>query len=395
MTNKPIRDTFLPYARQWMNEDDLAAVIEVLTSDYLTTGPAVSTFEQAIADYVGAKFAVSFANGTAALHAACFAAGITDGDEVITTPMTFAASANCVLYQGARPVFVDIDEKTYNINYQFIEEKITNKTKAIIPVDYTGQPAQLDEIKNLAKKHHLIVIEDAAHALGATFKGKKVGSISDMTMFSFHPVKHITSGEGGMITTNNPDFYERLLLFRTHGITKDETKLIEHHGPWYYEMHTLGFNYRLTDLQAALGTSQLKRIDQFISIRKKYTELYNVAFSDIPQVTIPYQHPDSDSSWHLYVLKLDLNQLSCDRKTIFETLLSHNIGVNVHYLPVHLHPYHKQLGYKKGDFPRAEQLYESIITLPLFPAMEEKDVHDVIKAVKETISHYAKRGTTT
>lgn len=390
MNNKPIREHYLPYGRQWIDDDDIHAVVNVLKGDYLTTGPYVSDFEQAVAKYVGATYAVSFSNGTAALHAACFAAGITNGDEVITSPMTFAASANCVLYQGGKPVFADISEKTYNIDPIDIEKKISDKTKAIIPVHFTGQPAPLDEIRAIANKHNLIIIEDAAHALGATYKGQMIGSISDMTMFSFHPVKHITTGEGGMITTNNKDYYEKLLQFRSHGITRDPNKLTDHHGPWYYEMQFLGYNYRLTDIQAALGTSQLKKINSFVQQRKKIVEMYNEAFMEIPQINIPCQNPDAESSWHLYIIRLKKDLLKGTRKELFESLQSQNIGVNVHYIPVYLLPFYQQLGYPKGLCPNAEKLYEDMITLPLFPKMDELDVGDVISAVKEVVSFYTK-----
>ncbi|KZN95215.1 UDP-4-amino-4,6-dideoxy-N-acetyl-beta-L-altrosamine transaminase [Aeribacillus sp. FSL K6-1121] len=387
---EPVRQSYLPYGRQWIDEDDIEAVIEVLKGSYLTTGPYLAKFEQAVAEYVGAKYAVAFSNGTAALHGACFAAGIGNGDEVITTPMTFAASANCVIYQGGTPIFSDIDEKTYNIDPNKIEEKISDKTKAIIPVDFTGQPAELDGILKIAKKHNLVVIEDAAHALGAVYKGKKVGSISDMTMFSFHPVKHITTGEGGIITTNNREYYDKLLQFRSHGITREKDKLNEFHGPWYYEMQFLGYNYRMTDIQAALGTSQLKKVDKFVELRRKYVAMYNEAFKDIDEIITPFQHEDGQSSWHLYIIRLKLDKLTASRREIFEALQQQNIGVNVHYIPVHLQPYYQQLGYKKGICPNAEKLYEEMITLPLFPAMSEKDVHDVIKAVKRTIDYYKK-----
>jgi len=390
LNNKPIRDTYLPYGRQWIDDDDISAVINVLKGDYLTTGPYVSIFEQEVAKYVGASYAVSFSNGTAALHGACFAAGITEGDEVITTPLTFAASANCVLYQGGKPIFADIDPKTYNIDSTEIEKKITTKTKAIIPVHFTGQPVSLDAVMEIAKKHNLIVIEDAAHALGAAYKKKMIGSISDMTMFSFHPVKHITSGEGGLITTNNKEYYEKLLQFRSHGITRDQNRLVQNHGPWYYEMQFLGYNYRMTDIQAALGTSQLKKIDKFIDLRKKYASMYNEAFKHISELSIPFQDENGQSSWHLYIIRLHLEQLTASRKDIFEALLQENIGVNVHYIPVHLMPYYQGLGYKCGDCPNAEKLYEEIITLPLFPAMTEDDIRDVIKAVKNVISRYSK-----
>lgn len=387
---EPIRETYLQYGKQWIDEEDIQSVVNVLKGDYLTTGPTVAEFEKSVATYVGAKYAVAFSNGTAALHGACFAAGISEGDEVITTPITFAASANCVLYQGGKPVFADIDEKTYNIDPTEIEKKITDRTKAIIPVDFTGQPVMLDKIREIAKKHNLVVIEDAAHALGASYKGKKIGSISDMTMFSFHPVKQITTGEGGIITTNNEDFYETLLQFRTHGITRDERKMKENHGPWYYEMQFLGFNYRMTDIQAALGISQMKKLDLFVELRNKYASMYNEAFRNTPEVTIPYQHEDGNSSWHLYVLRLNLDKLSAGRKEIFEALQKQNIGVNVHYIPVYQLPYYQQLGYEKGLCLKAEILYEEIITLPLFPKMKDSDVQDVIKAVQHAIKAYAK-----
>jgi perosamine synthetase len=388
---QPIRDSYLAYGRQWIDEEDIQAVVDVLKGDFLTTGPTINKFEQAVADYVGAKYAVAFSNGTAALHGACFAAGIQEGDEVITTPMTFAASANCVLYMGGTPVFADIDNKTYNINPKNIEKLISDKTRAIIPVDFTGQPVELDTIKDLAKKHNLVVIEDAAHALGATYKDRKVGSIADMTMFSFHPVKHITTGEGGIITTNNKKYYDKLLQFRSHGITRNQDQLInKHEGPWYYEMQFLGYNYRMTDFQAALGLSQLKKNDNFVELRKKYVDLYNMAFEENEFVETPFIDNTCDSSWHLYVIRLKLDELNADRKEIFEALISENIGVNVHYIPVHLLPYYSDLGYKKGICPNAEKLYEEIITLPLYPAMDKKDIEDVIDAVNRVIQYYSK-----
>lgn len=386
---KPVRETYLPYGQQQIDEYDIQAVVDVLKGDFLTTGPMVQQFEEAIAKYVGAKYAVSFSNGTAALHAACYAAGITEGDEVITTPMTFVASANCILYQGAKPVFADIDNETYNISPKSIEEKITNKTKAIIPVHFTGQPVELEAIQKIAKKNNLIIIEDAAHALGATYKNKKIGSIGDMTMFSFHPVKHITTGEGGVITTNNPLFYEKLVQFRTHGIERNPQKLLENHGPWYYEMQFLGYNYRITDIQAALGLSQLSKLDSFIKIRKKYVDIYSKEFSCLSEIIIPKQLPQTSSSWHLYIIRLNTKLLKCNRKEFYEALQRENIGVNVHYIPVHLQPFYQKLGYEKGICPQAENVYEEIITLPLFPKMTEADVWDVIQAVRKVLSFYS------
>jgi UDP-4-amino-4,6-dideoxy-N-acetyl-beta-L-altrosamine transaminase len=386
---RPVRERYLPYGKQSIDEEDIQAVINVLKSDFITTGPIISQFEEQVAAYVGTKYAVAFSSGTAALHGACFAAEISDGDEVITTPMTFAASANSVLYQGGLPVFADIKSDTYNIDPRSVRDKITSKTKAIIPVHFTGQPVELDEIVKIAQEFNLIIIEDAAHALGAMYKNKKIGSISDMTMFSFHPVKHITTGEGGIITTNDEEYYQKLLQFRTHGITRDPNKLVENQGPWYYEMQFLGFNYRMTDIQAALGLSQLQKLDSFISKRKQYAAIYQEELKELPEIILPKQLNDVDSSWHLYIIRLNLMLLKADRKEIFQALQKENIGVNVHYIPVHTQPFYKQLGYKSGICPESERLYEEIITLPLFSGMTEEDALDVIQAVKKVIKFYS------
>ena len=388
---EPVRENLLPYGKQWLDHKDIKAVVDVLKGDYLTTGPTIELFEKEIADYVGAKYAVAFANGTAALHGACFSAGIEEGDEVITSPLTFAASANCVLYQGGTPIFADINSETYNIDPQAIRKLITEKSKAIIPVDFTGQPVDIDAIKKIAKAHNLIVIEDAAHALGAIYKGKRVGSLCDITTFSFHPVKHITTGEGGMAVTNNEAYYHKLKKFRNHGITRNPGELIKDSGPWHYEMHKLGYNYRITDVQAALGVSQLGKLESFIKKRKEYAEIYNFAFERMEEVMCPPQSPDGQSSWHLYIIRLKLDKLTVGRKEIFEAILKENIGVNVHYIPVYYHPYYQELGYSKGLCPNAEKIYEEILTLPLFPVMSMKDIEDVIHAVKKVIDYYKKR----
>jgi len=382
---------FIPYGRQWIDEEDIQAVIEVLRSDFLTTGPKIKEFEQKFAEAVGAKYAVAVSNGTAALHAACYAAGIVEGDEVIVTPITFAASANCILYRGGVPVFADIDPKTYNIAPKEIRKKITAKTKAIIPVHFTGQPCDMDEINKIAKEYNLMVIEDAAHALGAKYKGRRVGSISDMTTFSFHPVKHITAGEGGMITTNDQELYHQLMLFRSHGITRNKELLHnKEEGPWYYEQLDLGYNYRITDIQCALGLSQLKKLEKFVARRKEIVAQYNQAFKEIEGVVIPYQDKYADSSWHLYVIQLELDKLKVGRKEIFEALKELNIGVNVHYIPVYYFPYYQKLGYQKGLCPNAEHLYERMITLPLFPQMTDVDVERVINSVSRVLGTYRK-----
>ncbi|WP_163537024.1 UDP-4-amino-4,6-dideoxy-N-acetyl-beta-L-altrosamine transaminase [Gracilibacillus sp. YIM 98692] len=386
---KPVRDSYLPYGKQWLDEEDVKAVTNVLTSDYITTGPIISEFEDAIASFVDAKYAVAFSSGTAALHAACFAAGIKESDEVITTPITFAATSNSILYNNGTPVFADIHPQTYNISPEAIHSLINANTKAIITVDFTGQPAEYEEMMDLAKKHGLIVIDDAAHALGATYKDQFIGSIADMTMFSFHPVKHITTGEGGMITTNNKTYYEKLLSFRNHGITRDPMKLKHSNEPWYYEMQEFGFNYRMTDIQAALGLSQLEKLDTFLARRREYAKKYSNAFEKMEEITVPFQQHYSNSSWHLYIIRLNLNKLKTERTEIFKAIQKENIGVNVHYIPVYLHPFYQQLGYQKGLCPNAESLYQEIITLPLFPKMSEQDLDDVITGVKKVISYYS------
>ncbi len=389
---KPVRDKLLPYGHQWIDEEEIKAVSEVLHSDWITQGPKVAEFEKEFAKYVGARYAVAVNSGTAALHAACFAAQIEKGDEAITTPITFAASANCVLYQGGTPVFADIDADTLSIDPEEIKKKITKKTKVLIPVDFTGRPVDLEKILQIAKDNDLIIIEDASHALGATYKNKKIGSISDMTIFSFHPVKHITTGEGGMITTNNEKFYERLKLFRTHGITKERDKLLNYDGPWYYEMQELGYNYRLTDFQCALGLVQLKKLDGFIQRRREIVEKYNDEFKNISEIKPPKINPNNSTpAWHLYIIQLNLEKLKAGRREIFEALRAENIGVNVHYIPVYLQPYYqKKFGYHLGDFPKAENYYLRAITLPIFPKMTDKDVDDVIKAVKKISKYYKK-----
>jgi perosamine synthetase len=386
----PIRESYLAYGKQWIDDKDIERVIEVLKGDYLTTGPYVKEFEDKVASYVGAKYAVAVCNGTAALHMACYAAGITTGDEVLVPAMTFAASSNCALYCGGIPVFVDIDPKTYNIDLKDLESKITEKTKAIIPVDFTGQSVDMDRIMEIADKFGLIVIEDGAHALGSEYKGKKVGTGAHMTEFSFHPVKPITTGEGGVVVTDNKEFYEKMMLFRTHGITRNNELMTCNEGPWYYEQIDLGYNYRITDLQCALGTSQMNRVDDFVNKRREIVSIYNEALKEVHEIVTPYEEEFSNSGWHIYVIKLKLQKLKVGRKEIFQALIAENIGVNVHYLPVYLHPYYQKLGYKKGLCPNAEQLYEGMITLPLFPKMEQKDIEDVINAVKKVIEFYKK-----
>jgi perosamine synthetase len=384
----PVRATFLPYGRQSVDEADIEAVVEALRSDWLTTGPKVAEFEEAFAVWVGAAHAVSFSSGTAALHAAAFAAGLKTGDEAITTPLTFAATANCVLYQGATPVFADVSRDTLNLDPEQIQKRISPKTRAILPVDYSGHPADLTPILEIARRHQLIVIEDACHALGAECGGRRVGSIADMTAFSFHPVKHITTGEGGMVATNDPQFAETLRRFRNHGISSDARQR-QSAGQWHYEMVLLGFNYRLPDVACALGIQQLKKLDGNLARRREIAACYTAAFCKIPGVLSPSVKPEVNPAWHLYPIRLDLGKLTAGRADVFRALRAENIGVNVHYIPVHLHPYYRdRFGYKGGEFPVAEDAYERLISLPMFHGMSDGDLEDVIEAVRKVVGHY-------
>lgn len=368
----------IPYGKQTIDQDDIQAVVDVLKSDFLTTGPKIAEFEQTVADYVGAKYAVAISNGTSALHAACFAAGIGPGDEVITTPLTFAASANCVLYCGGTPVFADVDPKTYNIDPEDIRRKITDRTKAIIAVHLAGQPCDMDAIHSIAHEYGLIVIEDGAHALGSVYKGKKVGSLSDMTTFSFHPVKPITTGEGGMIVTDNEEFYKKMALFRSHGITRDDSMMTRNDGPWFYQQFDLGYNYRITDIQCALGCSQMKKLDRFLALRKEIVAHYNEAFADCDNIITPYQLSDTESGWHLYIVQVK----NCDRRQVFEKMREKGIGVNVHYIPVYMHPYYQEHGYENVHCANAEEIYSHIISLPLYPGLTSEQQDYVIDTLK-------------
>lgn len=388
---KPVRKSKLFYGHQYIDDADVQAVVEVLKSDYLTCGPKITELEQKLCEITGAKYAVVCSNGTAALHIACQAAGVGEQDEVITTPITFAASANCALYCGAKPVFADIDPNTYNISPKSVEEKIGEKTKAVVAVDFTGQAVELDELQNICQKNKLVLIEDGAHSIGTKYNGKAVGSIADMTTFSFHPVKTVTGGEGGAVLTNNEQYYKKLLLYRAHGITRDPELLErESHGSWYYEQIDLGMNYRMTDIQAALILSQLDKLSAFSKRRKEIVERYNQAFSEIPELFVQQEIPESDTTRHLYILRLKLETLTCSRREFFEAMAAEGICCNVHYIPVYYHPYYEKMGYQKGLCPQAEKLYEEIMSLPLYYAMSDGDVEDVIHAVKKVVEYYRK-----
>ncbi len=384
----PVRKTLLPYARQSIVEEDIEEVVKVLRSDWLTTGPKVAEFEEAFAAWVGAKYAVSFSSGTAALHGAAFAAGLKPSDEAITTPMTFAATANCVLYQGATPVFADVSSDTLNLDPEQVAARMTPRTRAVLPVDYAGHPADLDAIHEIAASHGCIVIEDACHALGAEYRRRRVGGISDMTVFSFHPVKHLTTGEGGMVTTDHANFAQTLRRFRNHGISSDARQR-QAENNWHYEMVLLGFNYRLTDMACALGLSQLKRLEENLSRRLKIATRYAAAFADLEGVAIPVVRAEVNPAWHLYPIRLNLERLTADRGQIFRALRAENIGVNAHYIPVHFHPYYRaRVGDRTGEYPIAEDAYGRLISLPMFPGLTDEDVRDVVRAACKVVNRY-------
>ena len=391
----PVRDTKLYYGHQYIDEDDVQAVASVVRSDYLTCGPKITELENKLCKLTGAKYAVVCSSDTAALHIACMAAGvgITNGvpDEVITTPITFLASANCAVYCGGVPVFADIDPETYNIDPESIRAAITDRTKAIVAVDYTGQAVDLDPIMEMCEEKGIILIEDAAHSIGTYYKGRAVGSIAHMTTFSFHPVKTVTAGEGGAVLTDDKELYKKLLLYRSHGMTRDEDQMKwESEGPWYYQMVDLGYNYRMTDMQAALLISQLDKLPMFAKRRKEIVARYNEAFGDMPEIIVQKDIEASDSVRHLYILRLNRDKLNIGRKEFFEAMATENIICNVHYIPVYLQPFYRERGYKPGLCPNAEALYEDMMSLPLYYAMSDSDVEDVINAVKKLVEWYKK-----
>jgi perosamine synthetase len=384
----PVRKKILPYSRQWLDEDDIAAVVEVLRSDWLTTGPRVAEFERAFANFIGAKEAVAVSSGTAALHMAIYAVGIGPGDEVIVPAMTFAASANCVVFQGGTPVFADVDPDTLLLDPSQVEAKITPRTKGIIGVDYTGQPCDYDALRDIAHRHGIALLADACHALGATYNGYPVGSLADLSTFSFHPVKHITTGEGGMITTNYPELAGRMRTLRNQGITTDHRQR-EQQGSWFYEIVELGYNYRLTDLQCALGISQLRKLRGWVARRQEIARRYDASFAKITAFQLPSVRPEVSHAYHLYIVRLKPENLRVNRAIFFQSLRAEGIGVNVHYIPVHLHPfYRRRFNTGPGLCPVAEAAYEQILSLPIFPAMSDDDVDDVIMACAKVMEAY-------
>ena len=384
---RPVRERMLPYGRQEVDEADIQAVVEVLRGDWLTNGPTVARFEQAFAEVVGARYAVAFSSGTAALHGAADAAEIGPGDEVITSPLTFLASANCILYCGGRPVFADVDSETLNLDPAAVEAALTPQTKVILPIHFAGLPCDMEVIHAIARSRNLTVIEDAAHALGARIGDRPVGGLSHLTTFSFHPVKHITTGEGGMVTTNEQALAERLRRFRNHGIDREvRQRQATTPAAWRQDMVSFGFNYRLSDIQSALGLSQLRRLDARLKRREEIAGRYHQAFAAMPEVTAAPTRRGTRHAWHIYPLRLNQERLRQDREAIFQALRAENIGVSVHYRPVHLHPYYRErLGTRPGQCPVAEAAFERLITLPLFPTMSDDDVADVVTALGKVI----------
>ncbi|MEH2269294.1 MAG: UDP-4-amino-4,6-dideoxy-N-acetyl-beta-L-altrosamine transaminase [Nostoc sp.] len=385
---------FIPYGRQSISQEDIDAVIEVLRSDWITQGPAIERFEQAVANYCGVKYAVAVSSATAALHIACLAADLAQGDILWTSPNTFVTSANCGLYCGAKVDFVDIDPNTYNLSVDELERKLTAAEKqsclpkVLIPVHFAGQSCEMEQIAALSQRYGFKIIEDASHAIGASYQGQHIGScqFSDMAVFSFHPVKIITTGEGGMVLTNQDELYQRLIRLRSHGITRNPDLMQgESHGSWYYQQLELGFNYRMTDIQAALGASQVQRLDEFVERRQLIAQRYNQLLQDLP-LMLPWQHPDSESSWHLYVIRLKLDKINKTHRQVFEKLRSAGIGVNLHYIPVHTQPYYQKLGFQLGDFPQVEQYYEEAITIPLYYGLNEESQDKVVISLRESLT---------
>lgn len=379
------------YGKQSIDQNDIDAVVEVLKSDLLTQGPTIEKFEKCVAEYCGAKYAVVVTSATAALHISCIAAGLGKGDILWTSPITFTASANCGRYCGADVDFVDIDPATYNMSVAELEKKLQAaeiKPKVVVPVHLAGQSCEMDKIYRLSQEYGFKVIEDASHAIGADYKATKVGccKYSDMTVFSFHPVKIVTTGEGGMVLTNDKDLYEKLVLYRSHGITRD-SKLMTRtaDGPWYYQQIDLGFNYRMTDMQAALGYSQMQKVDEFVSKRRYLAERYNELLKNINDIQLPYQNEDTNSSWHLYVVRVDFSKISKTKQQIFAEIKEKGIRLNLHYIPVHTQPYYESLGFKDGDFPNSEKYYEEAFTLPLYYSLTDEQQDYIVKSLVEVL----------
>lgn len=384
----PVRGTLLSYGKPSLSEEDIQAITEVLRTDWLTTGPKVTEFEGAVATFTQSKETIAVSNGTAALHACTYALGIQQGDEVLVPTMTFAATANAVVFQGGKPVFVDSESDTLLIDPKKVEEAITKQTKAMICMDYTGHPCNYSALNAIAKKHNIPLIADASHAMGGAYEGRAVGTLADMNTFSFHPVKPMTTGEGGVITTHNATWAKKMRQFRNHCLTTDHRER-QDQGSWYYEMTDLGYNYRLTDIQCALGISQLRHVPAWTKKRQEIARKYDAALSRITGIAPLAVRSNISHAYHLYVVLIDKSIINENRDTIFRALRAENIGVNVHYIPVHLHPYYqKNFATKKGDCPVAEYAYEHMLSLPIFPTMTNEDVADVIEALEKITAAY-------
>ncbi len=385
--DSPVRDTFLPPFAPCLGKEEYEEVLDTLRSGWLTMGPKTRRFEEAFAEYVGAQHAIAVSSCTAGLHLALVAGGIGPGDEVITTPLTFCSTANVIVHQGATPVLADVRPDTLNIDPREIQRRITPRTRAVIPVHLAGQPCQMDEIRSVADEHGLLLIEDAAHATGAEYRGRKIGTFGDVTVFSFYATKNLTTGEGGMICTEDQDLAEKMRILRLHGISQDAWKRYTDKGSWYYEVLLPGYKYNMTDLQAALGLHQLARQEEFLRVRERYARIYAEAFADLPEIRAPFVKSHVRHAWHLYIVQLDLQRLTIDRGEFIEALRRENVGASVHFIPLHLHPFYQgRYGLQRGDFPVAETAYEGIVSLPLYPRMTEEDVNDVVQAVKKVIS---------
>jgi dTDP-4-amino-4,6-dideoxygalactose transaminase len=397
---KTIRESFLPYALPSIGDEEIAEVVDSLRSGWITTGPKVKRFESNFAEYVDSKHAIAVNSCTSGLHIALTALGVSPADEVIVPTFTFCSTANVVVHLGARPVLVDVGED-FNVTLEAIEAAITPRTKAIIPVHYSGQACELEAIYEIAVRHNLAVVEDAAHAVGATYHGHKIGSdalplsllgrrgqvVKAITVFSFYATKNMTTGEGGMITTADDELAKHMRLLTLHGMSRDAWKRYTSTGSWYYEVMMAGYKDNMTDIQAALGIHQLRRLDDFITTRQRYARLYDEAFADLQEVETPVVRSDRNHVYHLYVIRLELDRLAIDRAQFIEALKAHNIGTSVHFIPVHLHPfYQERFGYRRGDLPRAEMIYDRIVSLPLYPRMTEADVYDVIHAVRHIVT---------
>ena len=389
INGKPVRDSYLPPFKHSIGEDEINEVVDTLKSDWITTGPKTFKFEDLFSKKVNSKYAIAVNSCTAAMHLAIIALGIKNGDEVITTPYTFAATAEVITNANAKPVFVDVEKDTYNIDPTKIEEKITDKTKAIIVVHYAGHACEMDKIMDIARKFDLYVIEDAAHAIGSKYKDKMIGSVADITCFSFYATKNITTAEGGMITTNDGDLADKMRMLSLHGISKDAWKRYSSEGSWYYEILYSGYKYNMSDLQASIGIHQLKKLDQMQERREEIVDKYNKSFNKLPQITTPTVKSYTKHAWHLYPIQINEELLTINRNKFIEALKAENIGTSVHFIPLHLHPYYKEkFDFKSSDFPNAFSLYNNEISLPIYPKMEDKDVEDVIFAVEKIIDYY-------